>query len=404
MMNHMYPIVVIGAGQAGLSAAYHLQRRGLLPGKDFVVLDANDRPGGAWADRWDSLTLGGAHHIHPLPASEVPGADESEPANRLVPRYFSEYEDAHGLQVVRPSHVDSVHTTGRSFELRTSVGIFRSYTIINATGTWNRPFIPHYPGLRSFQGKQVHTRTYRNAQDFTGLRVLVVGGGTSAVQFIQELHAGGVDTVWSTRSSPKWTATPFDEEWGAHVEARVNRRTSRGQRPLSVVATTGIPLVDRYVPDILSGLLIARGGIVQFTEDSVILTGPGPDGRHFPSQGEADLLVTTAVRDRVAQLPGTPTAADPAAWRTPIEAILWATGFRHDLNHLSPLRLRRSGGGILLDDDGVSVNGQPGLFLTGYGASASTLGATRAGRRAALKALRYVDSFESASDARHKER
>lgn len=44
-------VVVIGAGQAGLSAAYHLVKAGLRPHEDFVVLDANEGPGGAWRHR-----------------------------------------------------------------------------------------------------------------------------------------------------------------------------------------------------------------------------------------------------------------------------------------------------------------------------------------------------------------
>jgi cation diffusion facilitator CzcD-associated flavoprotein CzcO len=73
-----------------------------------------------------------------------------------------------------------------------------------------------------------------------------------------------------------------------------------------------------------------------------------------------------------------------------LDAILWATGFRAALGHLAPLRLRETGGGILMADDGVSVVREPRLFLVGYGASASTVGATRAGRAAALAALRTL--------------
>ena len=47
-MQDVYDSVVIGAGQAGLSASYHLKRLRL----DHVVLDADERPGGAWQHRW----------------------------------------------------------------------------------------------------------------------------------------------------------------------------------------------------------------------------------------------------------------------------------------------------------------------------------------------------------------
>uniref|UniRef100_UPI0035AFB25E FAD-dependent oxidoreductase n=1 Tax=Microbacterium sp. TaxID=51671 RepID=UPI0035AFB25E len=64
-------VVVVGAGQAGLSAAYHLQRRGYVPhtravdGENtFVVLDAEERPGGAWQHRWASLRMATVNGIH----------------------------------------------------------------------------------------------------------------------------------------------------------------------------------------------------------------------------------------------------------------------------------------------------------------------------------------------------
>ena len=60
-------IVVIGAGQAGLSAAYHLKKRGLAPHRGFAVLDRSPAPGGAWQFRWPSLTLSTVNRVHDLP-------------------------------------------------------------------------------------------------------------------------------------------------------------------------------------------------------------------------------------------------------------------------------------------------------------------------------------------------
>ncbi|MEW2041583.1 FAD-dependent oxidoreductase, partial [Streptomyces sp. NPDC005534] len=64
-------VVVVGAGQAGLSSAYHLRRAGFQPGRDFVVLDHAPRPGGAWQFRWPSLTFGKVHGMHELPGMEL---------------------------------------------------------------------------------------------------------------------------------------------------------------------------------------------------------------------------------------------------------------------------------------------------------------------------------------------
>src|SRR3954451_4253449 len=99
--------VVIGAGQAGLSASYHLQRRGIT----HVVLDADAAPGGAWQHRWDSLTMHDVHGIAALPDADAPGAPDGR-ANTVVPAYFGGYESAHGLPVLRPVRVDTVTDGG----------------------------------------------------------------------------------------------------------------------------------------------------------------------------------------------------------------------------------------------------------------------------------------------------
>src|SRR5690606_10364705 len=85
-------IVVIGGGQAGLSAAYHLKKEGGPPGRGFVVLDDEFGPGGAWQHRWDSLTLSNVNGINDLPgmafAQAVDTADTELQANLAVPTYY----------------------------------------------------------------------------------------------------------------------------------------------------------------------------------------------------------------------------------------------------------------------------------------------------------------------------
>lgn len=399
----MLQVVVIGAGQAGLSAAGQLVRKGLRPWRDFVVLDGNDGPGGAWRHRWDSLTFDAAHGIHDLPGFPLGDPDPQEPASRVVSRYYGVYERELDLPVVRPAPVVTVTTEAGEYLVTTADGtVWRSRSVISATGTWNRPYLPAYPGRERFAGRQLHTRDFIAAEDFAGQRVLVVGGGTSALQFILQLEAAGASTVWSTRRAPDWTDRFFDRSWGVDVEAGVSERTTMGLTPLSVVAATGLPVTQQYLDGILAGHLIARGPLLGLTEDTAILDGPGPDGRGVPSQGPvADRIRREQALDGARPLPGrspdavtTHSAASTgeAAWETPIDTVLWATGFRAVLDHLRPLRLRERGGGITMAADGVSVAAQPGIFLVGYGASASTIGATRAGRAAAVQALREIRS------------
>lgn len=345
-------IAVIGAGQAGLSAAYYLQRRGLAAGSGFVVLDSNEGPGGAWRHRWDSLTLGEAHGIHDLPRSPLGVPDPREPASSVVTRYYGNYETEFGLQVQRPVRVRRVSEAGDGrLRLDTGAGSWQARAVINATGTWDKPHWPRYPGQESFRGNQLHTRDFRSAAEFAGRTVLVVGGGTSAVQFLLQLHQAGAGTVWSTRRPPDFTDTPFDADWGRGVERQVSERTRAGLPPLSVVSATKLPLTAAYQEGIDAGVLVSRGPITRITADGAVFA----DG----STTEAD-------------------------------TILWATGFRASLDHLAPLQLREPGGGIRMD--GPRVLKLPQLFLVGYGESSSTLGATRAGRAAATAALDLLGS------------
>lgn len=358
----MLDVVVIGAGQAGLSAAYYLARQGLRPETDFVVLDANPAPGGAWLHRWPSLTLGAAHAVHDLPGMKLPPADPGEPASAVVGRYYGNYEKTFSLPIRRPVKVHAVRslsaddggvptdTAAAPLAVETDAGVFKTRLVINATGTWDKPHWPHYPGVETFTGRQLHTHDFSSVAEFAGQNVLVVGGGTSAVQFLLQLADAGVHTAWSTRRPPEFTTLEFNPDWGRDVEARVNARTAAGLPPLSVVGVTGLPLTLQYQNGIAAGTLVSRGPLHRLT----------PDGAVFGD--------------------GTTFAAD---------AILWATGFRAAMDHLAPLKLREPGGGIVMD--GVKVSREPRLLMVGYGASASTLGANRAGRAAALAALERLN-------------
>src|SRR5690606_23336109 len=133
-------IVVIGAGQAGLSAAYHLKQRGVPPVRGFVVLDRSPQPGGAWQYRWPSLTLSTVNRIHDLPGmrfSEAVDTTSGEvQASVAVPQYFAAYEKAFELPVWRPVDVTVVCGRGDRFMVETDRVRMCARGIINATGTW----------------------------------------------------------------------------------------------------------------------------------------------------------------------------------------------------------------------------------------------------------------------------
>ncbi|MFT4211611.1 MAG: NAD(P)-binding domain-containing protein [Microbacterium sp.] len=342
--------IVIGAGQAGLSASYHLQRLGIR----HVVLDADTEPGGAWRHRWDALTMRDVHGVAELPG-DVPPPRDGRRANVVVPASFAAYERAHGLPVVRPVRVDHVVDDGGILLTRSGLREWRSRTVVNATGTWTHPFIPHYPGMETFLGEQLHTVDYPGPEHFIGKRVLVVGGGASAVQFLGAL-APITDTLWVTRREPVWRTDEFTPEAGAAAVALVEERVSKGLPPQSVVSVTGLML--------------------------------------RPQEREAERLGAYAARRPMFQRiePDRVRWADGAFER--IDVILWATGFRPAIGHLAPLHLRSAAGGIRLDRNGRGTTAvvDPRVQLVGYGPSASTIGANRAGRSAAKGVQRMLSA------------
>ncbi|MRH91378.1 pyridine nucleotide-disulfide oxidoreductase [Nocardia sp. SYP-A9097] len=375
-------ILVIGAGQAGLSVGYHLRRLGLRPEQDFLIVDHAPGAGGAWQFRWPSLTLSTVNRVHDLPgmsfAATLPEGSENAQAATAVPHYFELYEKRFDLRVHRPVSVSVVcdrataatcpdaevdgllHAEVRPMSLgyadRSVVepvvdsGI-RTRGLINATGTWDKPFIPFYRGADSFAGRQLHAHDYRTAAEFAGKHVVVVGGGITAIQLLDEISRV-TGTTWVTRREPVFRDTQFGPDAGRAAVAMVEDRVRRGLPPGSVVSVTGLPEDDRVRAARARGVL-DRHPMFDHIEPNGIRWADG-------TFEEADV-------------------------------ILWATGFRSSLDHLAPLRLRGPGGGITMTGQlATQVASDPRIHLIGYGPSASTIGANRAGRAAAVELTKYL--------------
>ncbi|MFT4122478.1 MAG: NAD(P)-binding domain-containing protein [Microbacteriaceae bacterium] len=363
-----HSVVVIGAGQAGLSVSYYLARLGLEPGAEFVVLDRGPGPGGAWQLRWDALRIGSAHRINDLPGMDELGlsfetADRRAPAKDVVADYYARYEEHYRVPVLRPATVTRVERDDERLAVVYERGgaSHRATTdvVINATGTWGAPFIPWYPGMREFRGRQVHTVEYRDAAEFAGQDVIVVGGGTSAIGFLLELEPVAGRLTWVSRRP-----IDFREDGELNLEARrsavdqQDEAARAGKALPSIVSGTGVPRTRRIQAGIERGVLLARP----------MFSSIEPDGVRWDN--------------------GAFLRAD---------AILWATGFRPELRHLAPLRLREREGGVVVAA-GTSWR-EPRVFFAGYGPQASTIGANRAGRTIARQAIATLSRLSRARQA-----
>jgi thioredoxin reductase len=367
--------VVIGAGQAGLSASYHLARRGV----EHVVLDADDAPGGAWQHRWDALTMADVHGVAELPDAPMEEPLGPERANVFVPAYFAAYEREHHLPVERPVAVQRVTSEGDLLVVTAGDREWRTRTLVNATGTWRRPFVPRYPGQELFRGEQLHTFDYPGPEHFRGKRVLVVGGGASAVQFLGALRPI-TDTLWATRREPVWRTEPFDPEAGREAVALVEERVRAGLPPRSVVSVTGLMLREQEREAERLGAYERLPMFDRLVPDGAVWGG-APAG--VPGRGR---------RGAPAGVPGRGRQMEQFER---VDVVLWATGFRPDVDHLAPLHLRSPRGGIQLGATlatSTTAVADPRVQLVGYGPSASTIGANRAGRAAANAVVRTLSA------------
>jgi len=357
-------VVVIGAGQAGLSVGYYLRRLGLDPGNDVVLLDRGPGTGGAWQNRWEALRLGYAHRVNDLPGMEEIGisfdtADRQLPAKDVVADYYRQYEEHYGLSVVRPANVIKVTQELDGF-IVTFDGEFgrrevSTEVLVNATGTWGSPFIPWYPGMNDFTGRHLHTVDYTNATEFEGKDVVVVGGGTSAIGFLMELENVAGSITWVARRPVEFLEDQeLNIEAGVSAVAMQDEAAREGRALPSIVSTTGVPRTRRIQAAIDRGLL----NVVP------MFSSVEPDGIRWSN--------------------GAYQHAD---------AIIWATGFRPELRHLSPLKLREKAGGITVGQ-GASWRNQR-VFFAGYGPTASTIGANRAGRTIARQVIATLSQLHA---------
>jgi putative flavoprotein involved in K+ transport len=338
-------VVVVGGGQAGLAAGYHLRRQGL----DFVILDAGTAPGGSWQHMWDSLHLFSPAEHSSLPGRLMPAQPgETYPDARHVVDYLTDYEKRYDLPVQHGTPVQAVRRDGERLLVEADSGTWRTQAVISATGTWSRPFLPAVPGRSVFAGRQLHTVNYRSPADFAGQRVIVVGGGNSGAQIAADLTLDGrAEVTWVTQRPPRFLPDDIDG------------------RALFDVATARRRALDAGRDD--------TGGVASLGD---IVAVPPVRAARGAGRLQARPMFTQLTTDGVRWADGSGIGAD---------VVIWCTGFRPALPHLAPLDLRGPRGRI--PTDGTHALGEPRLNLLGYGdwtgpASATLIGVGRTARDA----------------------
>jgi putative flavoprotein involved in K+ transport len=347
-------VVVVGGGQAGLATGFYLRRAGLVPGEDFVIVDAGERPGGAWGSMWEGLRLFSPSSFSSLPGWMMPAWNEAAhgyPPRSHVVDYLGRYEERYDLRVHRPPRVRAVSRADDDPNGRLVVDAgevtFSARSVISTTGTWDQPFWPSYPGMREFAGRQLHTADYRSPDQLAGERVVVVGGGNSAAQLLAEVSTVAA-TTWVTSRPPRFLPDDVD---GRALFSAARARIRALQEGREHPGVSGL------------GDIVMVASVREARERGVL---------------EARPMFSRLTRTGAAWADGTTVEAD---------AVLWCTGFRPALHHLSPLRLRTDRGRIPLGGwSGTQAVTESRLFLVGYGEWTGPASATLVGVGPSVKA------------------
>ncbi len=325
--------VVIGAGQAGLAAGYHLARRGI----DFTVLEASGRVGDVWRERYDSLLLYSPARYNALPGFSFPLAGHAFPTGRQMADYLEAYADHHRLPIECGVRVDHLRATNKAdgtggYTISAGDRRYEANQVILATGAFQRPHVPELasrldPGIR-----QLHSADYRGPHQLAEGPVLIVGLSHSGADIAHEVAEAGHRTFVSGAAHGQ---LPFS----------VDSRRARLAWPLMRfvawnVLTLRTPIGRKMAPKVRAGggplLRIRRGDL------------------------EAVGVTLNEARTVDVDARGRPVLADGTA--LDVGNVVWCTGFRPDYGWIELPVFGEDG--WPKERRGV-VDAQPGLYFLG---------------------------------------
>jgi len=288
-----------------------------------------------------------------LPGRLMPKAKNSEyPHRDEVLHYLADYEQHYQLPIYRPYQVTKVERDSEHDCLRVTDGKFTWLTkaVVSATGTWSHSVIPTLDGQETYQCEQCHSAHYTGIEGYKNKRVLVVGGGNSGAQIYAEL-TDVANTSWVTREPPAFLDDDVD---GRVLFERATARITASSSDNPAGGIGDIVMVPPVKAARDKGVLHAVPMFERFTEHGVIW--------------------------------------DDGSEET-IDAVIWCTGFKPQLDHLKSLNIIEADGKIQVEQ-GQAIK-EPRLWLFGYGdwaspSSATLIGAGRSARENVPALLEFL--------------
>lgn len=345
MADTAYPVLVIGAGPAGLATAACLAKRGIA----YRLLERGPTLGHCWENLYDSLVLHTGRHLSSLPGRAFPAGTPLFPSRGDFLRYLREYATTNAIRVETDTDVRALRRSSFGWAAMTRSGDrIEGSSAVVCTGILSNPRMPAIAARESYRGTLLHASAYRRPGEFVGKRVLVVGVGNSGGEIGSELARSGAHVTMLVRS-------------GAHVV------------PLEIA---GVPVqylsyALRRLPRALQEVIVEQ--VARATERR-----HGPPVLPRPSHSPLDAIpiigfhLVDAIRDGAASVVHGEIArltTDGAEFTdgssAPFDAILLATGYEPALALLGDL-VEKDARGFALRRDRVTSAGQAGLYFVGH--------------------------------------
>jgi putative flavoprotein involved in K+ transport len=325
-----FETVIIGGGQAGLAAGYHLTQKD----RSYVILDAGGRVGDSWRKRWTSLRLYSPARVDGLPGMAFPAPSNSYPTGYEMGDFLEAYAQRFDLPVRTGIHVDGVERVATGYVVTVGDRRFEADNVIVATGVFQHehPIVPDFANGLAPSIRQLHSADYRSPGQLQGGPVLVVGAAHSGGDIAYEVARAGFPTLLS---GPDTGQVPFD----------IEGRLAPFVFPLLKFAATRVLTVSTPIGRRAKTEIRSHGGPLLRVKRAD-LAAAGVERVHDRTVGVED---------------GKPVLADGRV--VEVANVIWCTGFRNDYGLLRfPVPTEDDGYPI---QKGGAVPSSPGLYFVG---------------------------------------
>ena len=363
METETFETIVIGGGQAGLSAGYELHRAG----RSFVILDANERVGDAWRHRYDSLRLFTPARYSGLRGWRFPANSSATATKDEMADYLEAYAARFSLPVRNGIRADGIGREGDGYVVTAGARRFEAANVIVASGAHQEPRVPAFARGLDPTIVQLHSSEYRNPSQLCDGGVLVVGAGNSGADISMELAP----------THPIWLSGPDRGHVPVDIDAGFNRHAA-----FPIVRFIGVHVLTKRTPFGRKAIAKSAGQgdpLVRVKPKQLVAAGVKRVPKTVGARGGAPVLEDGKVLD--------------------VTNVIWCTGFRHDLSWIDLPIFGEDGAPV--HERGV-VTGEPGLYFVGlpFQFSAASDVLPGVGRDAAYVAHRLVQRTGTTAPSR----